>query len=196
MSQKAAILVFCEKTRCFKFHSDGKYVLVMLQVDNEIGLLLELYITKNSLFAFLLLKDVPLNFIAQKICFGLFGVKLGSFQPASDLDFYLIVFKRMFQPVFCSATLSSVLSFLEQPFATFPYMKYVFDALTYQNYALVSLERVGDGLSRVRLNKLLPAILQEKHVFGLCAVELRCFQRYCTGQRFPASLRCVTQIFT
>ena len=68
----------------------------MLYVDNEIGLLLELYITKNSVFAFLLLKDVPLNFIAQKICFGLFGVKLGSFQPASDLDFYLIAFKRTF----------------------------------------------------------------------------------------------------
>ena len=48
-------------------------------VDNEIGFF-ELYITKNSVFAFSLLKDVPLNFIAQKICFGLFGVKLGSFQ--------------------------------------------------------------------------------------------------------------------
>jgi len=43
-------------------------------------------------------------------------------------------------------------------------MKYVFDALTYQKYALVRLERVGDGLNRVCLNKLLPAILQEKHV--------------------------------
>ena len=41
----------------------------------------ELYVTKNCVFAFSLLKDVPLNFIAQKICFGLFGVKLGSFQP-------------------------------------------------------------------------------------------------------------------
>ena len=79
-----------------KLHSDGKYVLVMLYVDNEIGLLLELYITKNRVFAFSLLKDVPLNFIAQKICFGLFDVKLGSFQLASDLDIYLIAFKRTF----------------------------------------------------------------------------------------------------
>ena len=55
-------------------------------------------------------------------------------------------------------------------------MKYVFDALTYQKYALVRLERVGDGLNfvshqksvflRVCLNKLLPAILQEKHVLA------------------------------
>ena len=36
--------------------------------------------TKISVFAFSLLKDVPLSFIAEEICFGLFGVKLGSFQ--------------------------------------------------------------------------------------------------------------------
>ena len=64
--------------------------------------------------------------------------------------------------------------FLRTTFATFPYMKYVFDALTYQKYVLVRLQRVGAGLSfvshqksvflRVCLNKLLPAILQEKHV--------------------------------
>ena len=78
-------------------------------------------------------------------------------------------------------------------------MKYVFDALTYQKYVLVRLQRVGAGLSfvshqksvfwRVCLNKLLSPILQEKHVLVLCAVELRCFQRYCTGKRFPASLQ-------
>ena len=78
-------------------------------------------------------------------------------------------------------------------------MKYVFDALTYQKYVLVRLQRVGAGLSfvshqksvflRVCLNKLLSAILQKKTCFGLCAVELRCFQRYSTGKRFPASLR-------
>ena len=64
--------------------------------------------------------------------------------------------------------------FLRTTFATFPYMKYVFDALTYQKYVLVRLQRVGAGLSfvshqksvflRVCLNKLLSAILQEKHV--------------------------------
>jgi len=53
-------------------------------------------------------------------------------------------------------------------------MKYVFDALTYQKYVLVRLQRVGAGLSfvshqksvflRVCLNKLPSAILQEKHV--------------------------------
>ena len=53
-------------------------------------------------------------------------------------------------------------------------MKYVFDALTYQKCVLVRLQRVGAGLSfvsiqksvfwRVCLNKLLSAILQEKHV--------------------------------
>ena len=53
-------------------------------------------------------------------------------------------------------------------------MKYVFYALTYQKYFLVRLQRVGAGLSfvsheksvflRVCLNKLLSAILQEKHV--------------------------------
>ena len=53
-------------------------------------------------------------------------------------------------------------------------MKYVFDILTYQKYALVRLERVGNGLNfvshqksvflRVYLNKFLSAILHEKHV--------------------------------
>ena len=40
----------------------------------------ELYITKNYIFAFWLLKDVPLRFIAQKDLLWFFGVKLGSFQ--------------------------------------------------------------------------------------------------------------------
>ena len=44
----------------------------------------ELYITKNSVFAFSLAKDVPLNFIAQKICFGMFGVKTGLFPALSN----------------------------------------------------------------------------------------------------------------
>ena len=64
--------------------------------------------------------------------------------------------------------------FLRTTFATLPHMKNVFDALTYQKYVLVRLQRVGAGLSfvshqksvflRVCLNKLLSAILQEKHV--------------------------------
>ena len=59
-------------------------------------------------------------------------------------------------------------------------MKYVFYALTYQKYGLVRLQRVGGGLSfvshqkrvflRVCLNKLLSAILQEKHVL-VCVPE-------------------------
>ena len=61
-------------------------------------------------------------------------------------------------------------------------MKYVFDALTYQKYVLVRLQRVGAGLSfvshqksvflRVCLNKLLSAILQKKHVL-VCVVVCR-----------------------
>ena len=77
-------------------------------VDNEIGLFWPLY-HKKTASAFSLLKDGPLNFIGKKISFGLFGVKLGSFQRywtgkwisffkflASDLDFYLIALKKTF----------------------------------------------------------------------------------------------------
>ena len=75
--KKQRFRFFWEKKRCFKFHSDGNRRFG--QLTTKLGFF-ELYITKNSVFAFSLLEDVPLNFIAQKICFGLFRVKLRSFQ--------------------------------------------------------------------------------------------------------------------
>ena len=53
---------------------------VLSFIQTETGVLGSWQEKENSVFAFLLLKDVPLNFMAQKICFGLFGVKLRSFQ--------------------------------------------------------------------------------------------------------------------
>ena len=40
------------------------------------------------------------------------------------------------------------ISFLRTTFATFPYMKYVFDALTYRKYVLVRLQGVWASLNR------------------------------------------------
>ena len=40
------------------------------------------------------------------------------------------------------------ISFLRTTFAPFPYMKYVFDAVTYRNYVLVRLQGVGASLNR------------------------------------------------
>ena len=53
---------------------------VLSFIQTETDVLVSWQEKKNSVFAFLLLKDVPLNFMGQKICFGLFGVKLRSFQ--------------------------------------------------------------------------------------------------------------------
>ena len=61
MSQKA-VISFSQETRCFKFHWTEN---MFWSFETKLGFF-ELYITENYIFAFWLLKDVPLRFIAQK----------------------------------------------------------------------------------------------------------------------------------
>ena len=65
----------------------------------------------------------------------------------SDLDFYLIALKKTFLACFWLRYTGVSISFLRTTFATFPYMNYVFDALTYRKYVLVRLQGVGASLS-------------------------------------------------
>ena len=54
-------------------------------------------------------------------------------------------------------------------------MKYVFDALTYQKYVLVRLQRVGAGLSFVS---------HQKNVFLRVCLNKLLFQLYCMKNMF------------
>ena len=142
-------------------------------VDNEIGLLWALYHKKQPLCIFVA-KRLSTQLYSTKNMFWFVWRQTGLF-PASEWPWFLFdcLQKNVLACLWLSYTVFSTI-FLRTTFATFPYMKYVFDALTYQKYVLVRLQRVGAGLSfvshqksvflRVCLNKLLSAILQEKHV--------------------------------
>ena len=91
-------------------------------------------------------------------CFGLLATKLGCFEPYLTKNAFLFpVFREWPWFLFdCPQThvLACVwpsysgfsMSFLRTTFATFPYMKYVFDALTYRKYVLVRLQKVRSSL--------------------------------------------------
>ena len=142
-------------------------------VDNETGLLRALHHKKQRLCIFVA-KRRSTQLYSTKNMFRLAWRQTGLF-PASDWPGFLFdcLQKNVLACLLLSCTVFSTI-FLRTTFATFPYMKYVFYALTYQKYGLVRLQRVGGGLSfvshqkrfflRVCLNKLLSAILQEKHV--------------------------------
>ena len=66
----------------------------------------------------------------------------------SDLDFYLIALKKNVLACFWLSYTGFSISFLRTTFAPFPYMKYVFDAVTYRKYVLVRLQGVGASLNR------------------------------------------------
>ena len=87
MSQKAAILVFCEKTRCFKFHSDGKYVLVswqrnwaslsfISQKKQRLCILVaRIVFLRTTLFSVSVTKPTLWTLYITEKCFGLLAAK-------------------------------------------------------------------------------------------------------------------------
>ena len=131
----------------FDLLSYRNHLLVWFQLNWKLRALCH----KKQQFSFAT-KHAVKSFIGRKIYFGLFGVKLGSlqryctgkkisFQLSSEWPWFLLDCPQnnVLACFWLSYTVFSV-SFLRTTFATFPYMKYVFDALIYQKHVIVCLQ--------------------------------------------------------
>ena len=194
-----------KKTAISFFDSEYPFLSLMvakirfLYVGNKITLLWALY-HKKSIFAFSLLKHVGFSFIAQKTCFGLFSVillfsvllhqKKVFFQYAgSHPGFHLILLRQRF--CFLLAKLRCLrIVFLRTSLLSISVTK-----LNFGRSFLLKNFLAYWQLNEVTLShKSVSAFLCLKYAefsffageicFGLFAVKLGCFQRYCTGKCF------------
>ena len=166
------------KLRCFQF--DGtKNMFFLFLLATKLGCF-ELYVACS------LLKYGVLSFIAPKTCFALFAVKLGIFQHYCSgkwISFPIFNEWRWFlldgtqkNVLACFWLSYAVLSiiFLRTTFTTFSYMKYVFDALTYQNIFWFVCSEF----------ELVWALCHKRERFSFSVFKISCFKLYCSKNMF------------
>ena len=133
-----------------------------------------------------LLKYGVLSFIAPKTCFALFAVKLGIFQHYCSGEWISFPIFNEWRWFLLDGTQKNVLAcfwlsyavlsiiFLRTTFTTFSYMKYVFDALTYQNIFWFVCSEF----------ELVWALCHKRERFSFSVFKISCFKLYCSKNMF------------
>ena len=189
-------LVFRFLMPFFDSHSSEN---TFLYVGNKNALLWVLY-HKKSVFAFSLLKRCT-QLYSTKNMFGLFAVILGCFQSyctkkrsSSSMQRVTLIFTWFYSnngfAFFWLSYAVSESSFWVQPCSLFPKPNYTLDAVYYRKNVLAcwQLYQVTLRLKSVSaflcLKYAVFSFIEGKTCFGLFAVKLGCFRRYCTGKCF------------
>ena len=166
MSEKAAIQCFVGKHAALSFIAPK---ISFGQLATKLSFF-ELYIAKTSVFTFSWVQHVPLSFMPSKERVSL------SLAQLHCLQYYLS------QNNLCHISLHEI------PFLRANLSKICFGAFAaswgWFELCVTSKERFFACVFKYASF----SYIAKKTCFGLCAVELRCFQRYCTGKKFPGSL--------